>query len=98
MLVKKIEDKIKLALTALVLICISCVTICGMVLYYSHVRDIESRKSIYLLDHDVPILAKQTDQQANRPVEYKAHVDLFHSIFFSLTPDDKQIDYQTKKA
>src|SRR5690606_1269170 len=47
---------------------------------------------------NVPILAKQTDAQVNRPVEYRAHVDLFHSLFFSLTPDDKFINYQMKKA
>lgn len=58
----------------------------------------EARKSIYVLDGDKPILAKQTDQQVNRPVEYRAHVDLFHSIYFTLTPDDKHIDYQMQKA
>lgn len=57
-----------------------------------------ARKTIYILDKDVPILAKQTDQQVNRPVEYKAHVDLFHSLYFTLTPDDKQIQYQMDKA
>jgi conjugative transposon TraK protein len=36
--------------------------------------------------------------EMNRPVEYKADVDLFHNIFFSLTPDDKQIEYQMKRA
>jgi conjugative transposon TraK protein len=58
----------------------------------------EARKTIYILDKDVPILAKQTDQEVNRPVEYKAHVDLFHSIFFTVTPDNQYIEYQMKKA
>lgn len=58
----------------------------------------DARKTIYILDKGTPILAKQTDQQVNRPVEYKAHVDLFHSLFFTLTSDDKYIEYQMKKA
>ncbi|MFV0591556.1 MAG: conjugative transposon protein TraK, partial [Draconibacterium sp.] len=58
----------------------------------------ESRKSIYILDKDIPILAKQTDESVNRPVEYKAHVNLFHSLFFTLTPDNKYIEYQMKNA
>lgn len=98
MLVKKIEDKIKLAVIisigsfvfALIAIVVNSV--------YSYKQIEIARKSIYILDNNVPILAKQTDAQVNRPVEYKAHVDLFHSFFFSLTPDDKFIDYQMKKA
>ena len=36
--------------------------------------------------------------QMNRPAEYRADVELFHSLFFSLTPDDNYIEYQMKKA
>ena len=36
--------------------------------------------------------------QMNRPAEYKAAVDLFHSFFFNLTPDDKHIEYQMSRA
>lgn len=58
----------------------------------------DARKSIYILNNGVPIAAAQTDMQMNRPAEYRAHIDLFHSLFFSLTPDDKYIEYQLKKA
>ena len=43
-------------------------------------------------------MASQTDVQMNRPAEYRADVELFHALFFSLTPDDKYIEYQLKKA
>ena len=43
-------------------------------------------------------MASQTDVQMNRPAEYRADVELFHALFFSLTPDDKYIEYQMKKA
>jgi hypothetical protein len=57
----------------------------------------DARKSIYILNNGVPLQAAQTDMQLNRPAEYRAHIDLFHSLFFSLTPDDKFIEYQLKK-
>ena len=51
----------------------------------------DSRKSIYILDNGVPVLAKQTDVLLNRPVEYKAQIELFHRLFFTLAPDDAYI-------
>lgn len=98
MLIKSIEAKVRLAtfvafgsfLTALVTV--------GIVSGYAYQLVANSRKTVYILDNNVPILAKQTDAEMNRPAEYRAHVDLFHSIFFSLTPDDKYIEYQMKKA
>lgn len=98
MLIKNIETKIRLAtwvacgsfLTSIILS-----TLFGG-LAYQQVK--EARKSIYILSNNIPLQATQSDMQANRPVEYRADIDLFHSLFFSLTPDDKYIDYQLKKA
>lgn len=98
MIIKNIEDKIRLAtyisvgslLTSVAIVCTSLFFSCRMVA--------NSQRSIYLLDHNIPILARQTDMQVNRPAEYKAHIDLFHSLFFSLTPDDNYMEYQMKKA
>lgn len=98
MLVKKIEDKIKLAVIISIGSFVFAITAIVVNSVYCYKQIEIARKSIYILDNNVPILAKQTDAQVNRPVEYKAHVDLFHSFFFSLTPDDKFIDYQMKKA
>lgn len=98
MLVKKIEDKMKLAAGLSFGSIILSIVISALALSYSYKLVESSRKTIYILDKDVPILAKQTDETMNRPAEYKAHVDLFHSIFFSLTPDDSFIEYQMKKA
>ncbi|RYE04616.1 MAG: conjugative transposon protein TraK [Rickettsiaceae bacterium] len=72
------------------------IVICGFVFSYKLILD--SRKSIYILDNGVPILVKQTDLLLNRPVEYKAQIDLFHNLFFTLTGDDKFIKVQTEKA
>jgi conjugative transposon TraK protein len=98
MIIKNIESKIKLATFLSLGSFISCIIICGIVSAYAFKQVSNARQSIYILDNDVPILAKQTNMQMNRPAEYKAAIDLFHSLFFSLTPDDKHIEYQMNKA
>ena len=98
MIVKNIEAKIRLAtwiamgrfLTSIVLSAICC--------SYAYRQVSDARKSIYILSNGIPLQANQTDMQVNRPAEYKADIDLFHALFFSLTPDDKYIEYQLKKA
>jgi conjugative transposon TraK protein len=98
MIIKNIEAKIRLAtfvaggsfLTAIIISVISC--------SYAYKQVVNARQSVYILDNNVPILARQTDVQMNRPAEYRADVDLFHSLFFSLTPDDNYMEYQLKKA
>jgi conjugative transposon TraK protein len=98
MIIKNIEAKIKLAtyLSILSFLCAIVISIAAFSFAYKMVAD--ARKSIYILNNNVPLQASQTDMQMNRPAEYRAHVDLFHSLFFSLTPDDKFIEYQLKKA
>jgi len=99
MMIKNIESKIRLATFLSLgsfLLCLSVVAVVSF-FAYGYVRD--SRKSIYILDPSgTPILAKQTDVQLNRAAEYRAHIAKFHSLFFSLVPDDKFIEYQMKQA
>jgi len=98
MIIKNIEQKVKLAkLLSILSFAFSFAIVILMMMFLSEQLS-ESRKSIYILDKDIPILAKQTDESVNRPVEYKAHVNVFHSLFFTLTPDNKYIEYQMKKA
>ncbi|MGY3055517.1 conjugative transposon TraK protein [Pedobacter sp. UYEF25] len=98
MLVKNIESKIRLATIIAIGSLITAIIISLIVSAYAYKQIAIARRSIYILDNNIPILAKQTDVNINRPAEYKADIDLFHSIFFSLTPDDKYIEYQMKKA
>lgn len=98
MIIKNIESKIRLATLLSVGSFITSIVMCIAVSAYAYKQVADARKSIYILDNDIPILAKQTNMQMNRPAEYKAAVDLFHSLFFSLTPDDKHIEYQMKRA
>src|SRR5476649_761310 len=98
MIIKNIEAKVRLAtwialgsfLTSIILSVVFC--------SYADRQVMDARKSIYILNNNIPLQATQTDMQMNRPAEFRADVDLFHSLFFSLTPDDKYIEYQMKKA
>ena len=69
MLVKSIEQKIKInkAVSISVILASIVIVVAGLVFSYKIVED--SRKSIYILDNGVPILVKQTDELLNRPVE-----------------------------
>lgn len=98
MIIKNIESKIKLATLLSIGSFIAAIIICISVSFFAYRQVANARQSIYILDNDIPILAKQTNMQMNRPAEYRAAVDLFHSLFFSLTPDDRHIEYQMKKA
>lgn len=98
MIIKNIESKIRLATVLSLGSFLTSIIICGFVSAYAYQQVVSARQSIYILDNDIPILAKQTNMQMNRPAEYKAAVDLFHSLFFNLTPDDKHIEYQMAKA
>jgi conjugative transposon TraK protein len=98
MIIKNIEQKIRLAtivaagslLTSLIISLVCC--------SYAYRQVASARRSIYILDRNIPVTAIQTDMEVNRPAEYRADIDLFHTLFFSLTPDDKYIEYQLKKA
>jgi len=98
MIIKNIEAKIKLAtyLAFSSFFCAVLLSACAFSMCYKMVAD--ARKSIYILNNNIPLQATQTDQQMNRPAEYRAHINLFHSLFFSLTPDDKFIENQLKQA
>lgn len=98
MLIKNIEQKIKInKMVSLVAIVFAAfMVISGFFFSYKMIQDF--RKSIYILDNGIPVLAKQTDVLLNRPVEYKAQIELFHRLFFTLAPDDAYIKENVQKS
>ncbi|CAA7196995.1 conjugative transposon protein TraK [Chryseobacterium potabilaquae] len=98
MLVKNIEQKIKVnkAISIASILFAIFIVIVGFYFAYKLVQD--SRKSLYIIDNGVPVLVKQTDELLNRPVEYKSQVELYHRLFFTLAPDDKYIKENVEKS
>jgi conjugative transposon TraK protein len=98
MLIKNIEAKIRLATFVAFGSFLTSVIITITALYYASRQVSESRKSIYLLDNNMAFSARQADVMTNRPAQYRGTIELFHTLFFSLTPDDKYIEHQMKRA
>lgn len=98
MLIKNIEQRIRInKIVSLSAIGFAVfIVIAGFFFSYQIIQD--SRRSIYILDNGVPVLAKQTDVLLNRPVEYKAQIELFHRLFFTLAPDDAYIKENIQKS
>jgi Bacteroides conjugative transposon TraK protein len=99
MIIKNIETKVKLATFLSAGSLIAAVLMVLGVSFFAYRQVVDARKSIYIMDAaNVPVPARQTDVQMNREAEYRSHVGRFHSLFFSLTPDDKFIEYQMRQA
>lgn len=99
MFIQNLETKIKFSLI------VACTAIIGSVVFSISISVIcsrmvaESRKNIYLLDtNSTPLLASQSPLEANLETVGRAHVELFHSLFFTLPPDDEYINYTLEKA
>ncbi|MBV2228526.1 MAG: conjugative transposon protein TraK [Sphingobacterium mizutaii] len=99
MIIKNIESKIRLATFLSAGCLIAAVIMVLGVSFFAYRQVADARRSIYVMDAaNVPIPAKQTDIQMNREAEYRSHVGRFHTLFFSLTPDDRFMEYQMKQA
>ena len=99
MIIKNIESKIRLATFLAAGSLIALIVAVTVVSYFAYRQVGDARKTIYVLDeHSQPLLARQSELAMNRPVEYRAAIAHFHSLFFTLAPDDKFIEYQMKQA
>ncbi|MDX3916990.1 MAG: conjugative transposon protein TraK [Pseudosphingobacterium sp.] len=99
MIIRNIENKIRLATFIAGASLVSSLAIVIATFFFAYMQVANARKSVYILDsNNIPMLARQTDLRMNRPAEYRAHVDRFHSLFFNLPPDDRFIETQMKQA
>ncbi len=98
MIIKNIEQKIKLATIVSVLALIAAVIIVIFTLLISSKQLHESRKSIYVLANGVPVSAEHRYSDDTRDIEYKSHIEKFHNLFFTITPDNEFIEKNIAKA
>ncbi|MGI8635296.1 MAG: conjugative transposon protein TraK [Segetibacter sp.] len=97
-LIQNIETKIKLSLFISVASLITAIIISAMSFSYARRMITAEKSQIYVLDHNVPLVAVRTNILDNRQAEYKATVETFHDLFFSLPPDNEYIENQLKKS
>lgn len=95
---KNLENKIKLAaiLSTVSIVSSAVVSIFSFIIARGEVAD--AHKNIYVLDGNLPVLVHQTDMEVTNAIEAKADIEAFHHLFFTLSPDDKYIEYTMKKA
>lgn len=99
MIIKNLENKIKLVLVVSLAFMAGCIIISlgSLLMAQSMVSD--AQKKVYVLDSNhVPIMVSRSSMEETLNVEAKSHVELFHYLFFTLAPDDKYINYTMEKA
>lgn len=97
-LIQTIEQKIRLAFSIAVLSFVTSIIIALSAFYHARTLIQEERRQIYLLDNNIPLVARRTNLLDNREAEYRAHINTFHDFFFSLPPDNDYIDRQMSRA
>ena len=96
--IKNIEAKMKMTLWIAIASMLTSIIVSALAFSYSKKMITEERKHIYVLDKNIPLVAVSSNIEDNREVEYKADVETFHQLFFTLPPDDKFIENQLQKA
>ena len=98
MVIKNLENKIKLVMIVCSLFLVGCIIISLGSIWTARGMVSDAQKKVYVLDSNVPVLVKQTTMEETLDVEAKSHIDMFHHYFFTLAPDDKYIKYTMEKA
>ena len=98
MVIKNLENKIKLVLIVSCMFMAGCIIISLGAIFTAKGMVDDAHKKVYVLDGNVPILVQRTTMDETLDVEAKSHVELFHHLFFTLAPDDKYLNYTMEKA
>lgn len=98
MVIKNLENKIKLVTMVCCVFLAGCVVISMSSIWTARSMVADAQKKIYVLDGTVPVLVERTTMDETLDVEAKSHIERFHHLFFTLAPDDKYIKYTMDKA
>lgn len=98
MVIKNLENRIKLVTIVCCVFLAGCVVISMSSIWTARSMVADAQKKIYVLDGTVPVLVERTTMDETLDVEAKSHVERFHHLFFTLAPDDKYIKYTMDKA
>lgn len=98
MVIKNLENKIKLVTIVCCVFLAGCMVISMSSIWTARSMVADAQKKIYVLDGTVPVLVERTTMDETLDVEAKSHIERFHHLFFTLAPDDKYIKYTMDKA
>jgi conjugative transposon TraK protein len=97
-MIASIEQKFKLSLIVSIGSLVTSFLMVCLVLFYTFNLIQKERQKIYVLDSQTPVLVHQSDMSVNRDIEIKSHINTFHTLFFTLPPDDEFIKNNMDKA
>lgn len=95
---KNIDTAFRYVRSFTMLVVIGCVVLCCFALYKSFSLVSQMQDKVYILANGKALEAFSSDRKENIPVEAKDHVKTFHTLFFSLDPDDIVIKINVTKA
>src|SRR5688572_3248456 len=77
---------------------VACVVLTSFVIFHSYKLVNEAQSKIHILFNGKVLEAVAAQRKDNIPAEAKDHITMFHHFFFTLSPDDKAIQSNIKKA
>ena len=99
MVIKNLENKIKLVGIVCVAVIVGCVVISLSSIWTARGMVADAQQKIYVLDEGKSLMvALSQDLSQNRPVEAREHIKRFHELFFTLSPDKKAIESNVSRA
>lgn len=84
MVIKNLENKIKLVGIICTAFLVGCVIISVSSIWTARTMVTDAQKKVYVLDGNVPILVRRTTMEETLDVEAKSHVEMFHTCFLPL--------------
>ena len=86
MVIKNLENKIKLVLILCSLFLLGCIVISFGSIWAARTMVDDAQKKVYVLDGNVPILVNRSTMEETLDVEAKSHVEMFLMTSTSNTP------------
>ena len=88
MVIKNLENKIKLVGIICSLFLIGCIIISVSSIWTAKTMVTDAQKKVYVLDGNVPILVNRTTMDETLEVEAKSHVEMFHHYLYISFPSE----------
>lgn len=88
MVIKNLENKIKLVLIICSLFLLGCIIISISSIWTAKVMVSDAHQKVYVLDGNVPILVQRSTMEETLDVEAKSHVEMFHHYLYISFPSE----------
>ncbi|MBZ4187614.1 conjugative transposon protein TraK [Niabella sp. 3A5MI-3] len=79
-----------------IIIVVGVMLLCGYIVYRTNVTLTTNKGKVYVMVNGK--LIEAVAMERNIPVELRDHIRTFHTLFFTLSPDEKAIQTQISKA